>query len=314
MKRQAVIISVSILAIAGALIVRRAILASDTTPRKSPAVLLLSVTNDTMGQPLARLLFTNNTPSKLKRSIVYWGYCVSNRWINNQPLTPTLVKDLAHLDWLEPGGGTLASVHFPTGCMWKLHALFKPPEALQNRGLILQTRKWFHQLLGNRSMTIHGGSGYNVEGPAIYSGFRPEARDDHLLDATAQLLLFYMQGHGGAWPRGWEEVLRFPACRDYHSRLRDVTEGDILRYHGRPDDLKQYIEVDWQADPYRFKAEDRQGGRVAPALIRLRHATSATGVEKKANQRLYDYIGSRQQSPHDQSTQPNGPPNSRPAP
>ncbi len=128
MKKRFTIISAVILVLAGASLLRRAVFLPDTAPRASLGVRCLSLTNDSSGEPLVCLLFTNNGSSRLKRSSIQWTYSVSNRWVT-QPLTPILEKDLSAVDWLEPGGGTLALVHIPTTGMWGLNAIFEQPNS-----------------------------------------------------------------------------------------------------------------------------------------------------------------------------------------
>ncbi|BAM02966.1 hypothetical protein [Phycisphaera mikurensis] len=110
--------------------------------------------------------------------------------------------------------------------------------------------------------------------------------DGHAHFGAAGMLMAYMDDHGGAWPRGWDDLE--PYFRDGRGRSRSRVQGwSYEKFQSR-------VWIDFEADPEALRAASRAAGPGARApfdVVRSRRFWQAPWVAVVgggADQNLHD--------------------------
>jgi hypothetical protein len=109
---------------------------------------------------------------------------------------------------------------------------------------------------------------------------------------TADLVIEHMEKHGGSWPRSWDELrpTSDQADKGTVSTNRDGAMIAEFRPRDTIDELKQRVEIDWNADPKALaKAESKETGSPF-RVIWLRNGKSTHYSGKEPNDMVLEYL------------------------
>jgi hypothetical protein len=99
---------------------------------------------------------------------------------------------------------------------------------------------------------------------------------------VADMVIEYMETHDGAWPRGWDD-------------LREPYETCVRR-SGRPwsfEQLRDRVDVDWQADPAQLAATPDTGEDPPFRVIWSRNGRQSHWEGQEPNRKILDYLRNR---------------------
>jgi hypothetical protein len=121
-------------------------------------------------------------------------------------------------------------------------------------------------------------------GGAVYLVSRSDAavRNAYAAWWVADMVIEYLETHGGAWPRGWDD-------------LQEPYE-ECVRRSGRPwsfEDLRGRVEVDWGADPARLAVASGDATGPPFRVIWLRGGGQAHWEGHEPNRMVLDYLRGR---------------------
>lgn len=113
---------------------------------------------------------------------------------------------------------------------------------------------------------------------------------------TADLVVEYMKRHDGAWPRSWEDLrpLTEQATGVAAAKQPDGTGIIQFRPMASVDELKERVEIDWQADPVKLLKAGREEREPPFRVIYLRDGRSTHYEGREPNQMILEYLESRQ--------------------
>jgi hypothetical protein len=113
---------------------------------------------------------------------------------------------------------------------------------------------------------------------------------------TADLVIEYMERHEGAWPRSWEELraLAEPAPSVTESKEPDGRVIVEFRPMASIDELKQLVEIDWDATPEKLLVEARKDGDSPFRVIYLRDGRTTHYEGREPNRMIMEYLESKQ--------------------
>lgn len=117
-------------------------------------------------------------------------------------------------------------------------------------------------------------------------------RDAYAVWWTADLVIEHMERHGGSWPRSWDE-LRTTSDQAYKGITSTNRDGTMLaefRPRDAIDELRQRVDIDWQADPTTLaKTEFKQTGPPF-RVIWLRNGKPTHYSGKEPNNMVLEYL------------------------
>ncbi len=125
-------------------------------------------------------------------------------------------------------------------------------------------------------LALVGGAAYFVRNTTAATG------DAYAAWWVADMVIEYMETHDGAWPRSWDD-------------LREPFETCTQR-SGRPwtfEQLRDRVEVDWDADPNELATKPVEGSGPPFKVIWLRNGGSTHWKEHEPNRMVLDYLRSR---------------------
>jgi hypothetical protein len=99
---------------------------------------------------------------------------------------------------------------------------------------------------------------------------------------VAGMVCIYMDTHDGRWPKGWED-------------LRAPYESATLR-SGAPwtfEELRNWVEVDWNADPAALRASEPLGDNPPFRVIWLRDGATSHWEGREPNRIIWEYLHQR---------------------
>jgi hypothetical protein len=109
---------------------------------------------------------------------------------------------------------------------------------------------------------------------------------------TADLVIEYMEKHGGSWPRSWDDLRSTSDQADKGTVSTNRDGAMIAEFRPRDtiDELKQHVEIDWNADPKVLaKAEFKETGPPF-RVIWLRNGKSTHYSGKEPNDMVLEYL------------------------
>ena len=112
---------------------------------------------------------------------------------------------------------------------------------------------------------------------------------------TADLVVAYMEGHDGAWPRSWEDLR---ALADEASEVTESAPGDgsrIIEFRpkARIEELQRLVDIDWDVDPDELLRRARRNEYPPFQVIYLRNGKSTHYDGREPNQMILQYLESK---------------------
>jgi hypothetical protein len=129
-----------------------------------------------------------------------------------------------------------------------------------------------------------------------YAVLQPEA---YAVWQTADLVIDHMEKHGGAWPRGWDDLR--PSAAPAEGDVYVAGRGSATEIGFRPpldiEALQRLVEIDWSADP-RELARAAEGGDSPPfRVIWLKSGRRTAFVGCEPNELIHHYLKGRYGAP-----------------
>jgi hypothetical protein len=116
---------------------------------------------------------------------------------------------------------------------------------------------------------------------------------------TADLVIAYMDRHGGAWPRGWEDLR--PLAADNSSEPYAAARGGAVEVGFRPpldiDRLQQLVDIDWSADVAELAQAPSREPEPPFRVVRLRSGRRTAFEGCEPNRLIKAYLDGRYRVP-----------------
>jgi hypothetical protein len=113
---------------------------------------------------------------------------------------------------------------------------------------------------------------------------------------TADLVIEHMEKHDGTWPRSWDN-LRSTAENAYKGTVSTNRDGTVIaefRPRATIPELRQWVEVDWNADPKQLvKADFKQKGPPF-RVIWLKNGRATHYSGREPNDMVLGYLKSKE--------------------
>jgi hypothetical protein len=115
---------------------------------------------------------------------------------------------------------------------------------------------------------------------------------------TADLVIEYLEKQEGAWPRSWDDLrtLDGPASRITETQEPDGSKAVEFRPTPKVDELRQLVEIDWNADPQKLLEEGRKGWEPPFRVIYLRDGRKTHYEGKEPNRMVFEYLVARERA------------------
>jgi hypothetical protein len=144
-------------------------------------------------------------------------------------------------------------------------------------------------------LAVLGGAGFFVW--MFYYAHAVLGSEAYAVWQTADLIIAYMQQHGDAWPRSWDDLRPLaPGGRgDVYSAERDGVAEVGFRPPLDIDRLQEMVEVDWSADVVELARAPSREPEPPFRVVRLRSGRRTAFVGCEPNRLIKAYLDGRYQ-------------------
>jgi len=133
-----------------------------------------------------------------------------------------------------------------------------------------------------------------VAGSLVWFGYQvvQVPKDAYAVWWAADLVIEHLEKHGGSWPRNWDE-LRATSEQAYKGTVSTNRDGTMIaefRPRESIDELRQRVEIDWNADPKLLVKADFRQTSGPFRVIWLRNGKSTHYVGREPNEMVLEYL------------------------